>query len=169
MNVLTLDKKRGSIFTFILYILGTIIGATINYYFIRIEIFKVDSLLAFAFMWSIALHELTHYGVYKYIAGANKSNLNFSKDKKIDIPYFKIRMNIKKKVLFLSLILPFITTSMTIIAFNVITGNFAYCFLLGIGFALSGADFDIAMQLMKQNNQEWKSLDNEFGFIGSDQ
>jgi uncharacterized membrane protein len=68
----------------------------------------------------------------------------------------------------ISLVLPFFTTSMMVILVNSVTGNLTYTFLLGISFAMSGADIVMASQLGKETKREWKALDSEFGFVGID-
>ena len=123
-------------------------------------------MLAVVVILVVILHELTHYITYKLFTGPDINGLNFSKDKKIDIPYFKIKNSIDKKGLILGLVLPCITTSLIVIVFNIITGNLAYTLVLALSLAISGADFEMAIQLTKSKAQRWKSLDGEFGFIG---
>lgn len=166
MTELTLNKPRGVIWSLLFYAIGVGAGLILNFYIIDIKSFKVDLLLVAVFVLVIMMHELTHYIIYRYFSGSKSSVLNLSKDKKFDLPYFKIKNAVDKKVLILGLVLPSITTSATVIVFNMLTGNLAYSLVLGLSLAMSGADFELAIQLIKQKIKMWKSLNEEFGFIG---
>jgi len=166
MTTLILNKKRGSVLSLLLYVLGTAVGVAYNYYFVYFNGFSVDAFVITVFFGIFVVHESTHYISYRLIGRGER--VVFSKDKKWDIPYFKSEDFIDKKKLIISLVLPFFTTSMMVMSVNSVTGNFTYSFLLGISFAMSGADIVMASQLAKETKREWKALDREFGFVGID-
>jgi len=165
MHIISLNKNRGIVLSWFLYILGTALGFLINYLIIQSYSFDLDLLIILMFITIFIVHELTHFIGYKVICRINSFDLKFAKDRRLDIPYTRTMVPIDKDKLFIVLILPGIITSLMILLANVITGNVAYSFLLGISLAMSGADLDVAIQLKKKQQQLWKSIDNNFGFI----